>query len=87
MHFESIRSLQSNFVDSFLADEFCSTTFFGQYELTGPGANLSHRAPWAKLLTEADVLPYLGLNFVNGGQWLGTTWPNATGTSPNGSGT
>ncbi|CAM6094201.1 unnamed protein product [Calypogeia fissa] len=59
-----------------------STTFFGQYQLIGPGANLSHRAPWAKLLTDADVLPYLGLNFLNGGQWLGATWPNGTDRWP-----
>ncbi|KAL0292709.1 UNVERIFIED_CONTAM: Pectinesterase 2 [Sesamum radiatum] len=36
----------------------------------GPGADLSKRAPFAKLLSDAEVKPFISLAYIEGSKWL-----------------
>ncbi|WOK92286.1 hypothetical protein Cni_G00977 [Canna indica] len=47
-----------------------ATTYFGQYNCRGEGADLTRRVPWAKALTYEEAKPYLSKTYVNGDQWL-----------------
>ncbi|XP_024984243.1 probable pectinesterase 15 [Cynara cardunculus var. scolymus] len=44
--------------------------FFGQYECSGPGANLKYRVPYAKHLNLEQAAPYMNISFVDGKEWL-----------------
>ncbi|KAL0291812.1 UNVERIFIED_CONTAM: Pectinesterase 2 [Sesamum radiatum] len=47
-----------------------STVYFGEYRNQGPGADLSKRAPFAKLLSDAEVKPFISLSYIEGSKWL-----------------
>lgn len=47
------------------------TVTYGMYECFGPGANHSStRVPWAKEFSQAEVMPFTQLDFINGQLWL-----------------
>ncbi|GAB4836627.1 hypothetical protein Ancab_001540 [Ancistrocladus abbreviatus] len=50
--------------------EYQKTVFFGEYQCKGPGANTDKRVPFAKKLTEAQVQPYISLDFIEATKWL-----------------
>ncbi|KAK3000225.1 hypothetical protein RJ639_023844 [Escallonia herrerae] len=55
--------------DNFHPDDD-KTVFYGEYDCSGPGSDLSHRVGFAKKLGDADVKPFLSLSFVEGSKWL-----------------
>ncbi|KAF2305577.1 hypothetical protein GH714_006864 [Hevea brasiliensis] len=46
------------------------TVVFGEYECSGRGADIRGRVPWLKTFTYEEVKPFLGMQFINGDQWL-----------------
>ncbi|KAJ9153902.1 hypothetical protein P3X46_027301 [Hevea brasiliensis] len=46
------------------------TVVFGEYECSGRGAETRGRVPWLKTFSYEEVKPFLGMQFINGGQWL-----------------
>lgn len=44
--------------------------FYGEYKCSGPGANMTGRVPWTKMLTDEEAQPFLGTYFVGGDTWL-----------------
>uniref|UniRef100_A0A0A0KI78 Pectinesterase n=1 Tax=Cucumis sativus TaxID=3659 RepID=A0A0A0KI78_CUCSA len=49
---------------------FDKTVMFGEYKCSGPGAVSTGRVAYGKQLTEAEVKPYLSLEFVQSAKWL-----------------
>ncbi|XAR61446.1 Pectinesterase [Bertholletia excelsa] len=47
-----------------------SAVYYGEYQCSGPGANLSARVPWARILTDQEAQPFLGTYYVEGDSWL-----------------
>ncbi|CAH2069812.1 unnamed protein product, partial [Thlaspi arvense] len=43
---------------------------FGEYNCRGRGAERRDRVPWSKNLTQDEVKPFLGREFIYGDQWL-----------------
>ncbi|XP_075647150.1 putative pectinesterase 8 [Castanea sativa] len=46
------------------------TIFFGEYNCSGPGANMTMRLPYVLRLNDTQASPFLNLSFVDGDQWL-----------------
>ncbi|BBM98961.1 pectinesterase [Marchantia polymorpha subsp. ruderalis] len=46
------------------------TSYYAEYNCSGPGAVTSGRAPWARVLTEDEAKPFLSMDFINGKRWL-----------------
>ncbi|KAK3000226.1 hypothetical protein RJ639_023845 [Escallonia herrerae] len=44
--------------------------FYGEYDCSGPGSDVSRRVGFAKKLSDADAKPFLSLSFVEGSKWL-----------------
>ncbi|KAJ9559344.1 hypothetical protein OSB04_013958 [Centaurea solstitialis] len=44
--------------------------FFGEFENSGPGANLKNRVHYTKRLTQAQAAPYMDIAFIDGKEWL-----------------
>ncbi|KAH9786912.1 Pectinesterase [Citrus sinensis] len=44
--------------------------FYGEYKCSGPGANLTGRVPWARILTDEEAKPFIGTYYVDGDTWL-----------------
>ncbi|XP_061344490.1 probable pectinesterase 53 [Gastrolobium bilobum] len=44
--------------------------YYGEYKCSGPGANLTGRVPWARMLTDEDAKPFIGIHFIEGDTWL-----------------
>lgn len=44
--------------------------YYGEYECSGPGANISGRVRWARILTAEEAKPFLGTYFIDGDSWL-----------------
>ncbi|KAK7392210.1 hypothetical protein VNO78_20640 [Psophocarpus tetragonolobus] len=47
-----------------------SRVYYGEYKCSGPGANLAGRVPWARVLTDEEAKPFIGIQFIEGGTWL-----------------
>ncbi|RDX71052.1 putative pectinesterase 53, partial [Mucuna pruriens] len=47
-----------------------SRVYYGEYKCSGPGANLAGRVPWARVLTDQEANPFIGIQFVEGDTWL-----------------
>ncbi|KAL0734815.1 hypothetical protein Bca4012_011025 [Brassica carinata] len=47
-----------------------SKVLFGEYNCRGRGAERRGRVPWSKSLTQDEVKPFLGTEFIYGDQWL-----------------
>lgn len=48
--------------------------YYGEYKSSGPGANLTGRVPWARILTDEEAEPFLGTYYVGGDTWLVNPW-------------
>ncbi|KAL3728884.1 hypothetical protein ACJRO7_033464 [Eucalyptus globulus] len=46
------------------------TIFYGEYNCSGAGANMSLRAPYVQRLNDTQALPFLNISFIDGDQWL-----------------
>ncbi|KAK4594093.1 hypothetical protein RGQ29_017958 [Quercus rubra] len=46
------------------------TIFFGEYNCSGPGANMAMRLPYVLRLNDTQAYPFLNVSFVDGDQWL-----------------
>ncbi|KAJ6332402.1 hypothetical protein OIU76_010735 [Salix suchowensis] len=46
------------------------TVFFGEYNCSGAGANMSMRAPYVQKLSATQASPFLSVSFIDGDQWL-----------------
>ncbi|XP_023894536.1 probable pectinesterase 8 [Quercus suber] len=46
------------------------TIFFGEYNCSGPGANMTMRLPYVLRLNDTQASPFLNVSFVDGDQWL-----------------
>ncbi|XP_075646410.1 putative pectinesterase 8 [Castanea sativa] len=46
------------------------TIFFGEYNCSGPGANMNMRPPYVIRLSDTQASPFLNVSFIDGDQWL-----------------
>ncbi|KAJ8747670.1 hypothetical protein K2173_012585 [Erythroxylum novogranatense] len=46
------------------------TAVFGEYHCTGKGAHTRGRVSWRKTFTDDEIKPFLGMEFIDGDQWL-----------------
>ncbi|KAK9155316.1 hypothetical protein Sjap_002796 [Stephania japonica] len=46
------------------------TVQFGEYKCSGRGADTKGRVTWSRQLRHEEAKPYLGMNFIDGDQWL-----------------
>nr|POF05003.1 putative pectinesterase 8 [Quercus suber] len=46
------------------------TVFFGEYNCSGPGANMTMRPPYVMRLSDTQASPFLNVSFIDGDQWL-----------------
>ncbi|CAM8904410.1 unnamed protein product [Rhodiola kirilowii] len=46
------------------------TVFYGEYNCTGSGANMTMRAAYVQRLNDTDVSPFLNTSFIDGDEWL-----------------
>ncbi|KAJ4815955.1 Pectinesterase [Rhynchospora pubera] len=46
------------------------TIFYGEYKCTGPGANMTSRAPFVRKLNDTEAAPFLSTSFIDGDDWL-----------------
>ncbi|CAN6883594.1 unnamed protein product [Brassica oleracea] len=47
-----------------------ATIFYGEYNCSGPGANISKRAQYVQKLNETQVAQFINMTFIDGDQWL-----------------
>lgn len=48
------------------------TIFYGEYNCSGPGANVNARVPYVQRLNDTQAFPFLNTSFIDGDQWLET---------------
>ncbi|KAJ4977398.1 hypothetical protein NE237_002504 [Protea cynaroides] len=46
------------------------TVFYGEYNCSGTGANMTMRVPYAQRLNDTVASPFLNTSFIDGDQWL-----------------
>lgn len=63
-HANIIKNLLSLFVYK------CRTVYYGEYKCSGPGSNLSKRAPWARMLRDEEAQLFIGIDYIQGDTWL-----------------
>ncbi|KAF5177144.1 Pectinesterase/pectinesterase inhibitor [Thalictrum thalictroides] len=49
------------------------TLYYGEFENSGPGANVSGRVPWSNQIPKEHVLVYSVQNFIQGNDWIPTS--------------
>ncbi|KAL5977594.1 putative pectinesterase 8 [Asimina triloba] len=49
---------------------FDGTVFYGEYNCSGAGANISMRVPYLQKLTDAQASAFLNISYIDGDQWL-----------------
>ncbi|CAF2312936.1 unnamed protein product [Brassica napus] len=47
-----------------------ATIFYGEYNCSGPGANISKRAQYVQKLNETQVAQFINMTIIDGDQWL-----------------
>ncbi|KAK4738042.1 hypothetical protein R3W88_001739 [Solanum pinnatisectum] len=47
-----------------------SRVYYGEYRCSGPGANMTGRVPWARILNDEEAMPFIGTYYVDGNSWL-----------------
>ncbi|KAL0654541.1 hypothetical protein Bca4012_097232 [Brassica carinata] len=47
-----------------------ATIFYGEYNCSGPGADVSKRAPYVQKLNDTQVAQFINMTFIDGDQWL-----------------
>lgn len=50
--------------------QMCRTIFYGEYNNSGAGANLTLRAPYVQRLNDSQASLFLNMSFIEGDQWL-----------------
>ncbi|KAL2927866.1 Pectinesterase 2 [Bienertia sinuspersici] len=50
--------------------QFQKTVYFGEYRNSGPGASPSKRVSYSKHLTEAEVKPFISMEYIDAAKWL-----------------
>jgi hypothetical protein len=58
------------FVVLMIAIKKCRTVFYGEYNCSGSGANMTMRASYVQRLNDTQALPFLNVSFIEGDQWL-----------------
>ncbi|KAH7578206.1 hypothetical protein JRO89_XS01G0353500 [Xanthoceras sorbifolium] len=56
--------------------------FYGEYKCSGPGANLTGRVPWTRILTDEEAMPFIGTYYVDGDTWLISPYKNWITSEP-----
>ncbi|KAE9584216.1 putative pectinesterase [Lupinus albus] len=46
------------------------TLYYGEFENSGPGSDLSQRVPWSNKVPSEHVLAYSAQNFIQGNTWI-----------------
>ncbi|KAK7247561.1 hypothetical protein RIF29_42446 [Crotalaria pallida] len=46
------------------------TLYYGEFENSGPGSDLSQRVPWSSKIPAEHVLTYSAQNFIQGNEWI-----------------
>ncbi|KAJ6921736.1 pectinesterase 8-like [Populus alba x Populus x berolinensis] len=46
------------------------TVFYGEYNCSGAGANMTVRAPYVQKLNDTQASLFLSVSFIDGDQWL-----------------
>ncbi|KAL5700757.1 pectinesterase [Ranunculus cassubicifolius] len=46
------------------------SVYYGEYKCSGPGADISRRVSWARMLNDTEAQPFLGTYYVDGDTWL-----------------
>ncbi|XP_047325970.1 putative pectinesterase 63 [Impatiens glandulifera] len=46
------------------------TVYYGEYKGTGPGSDMTSRVGFTKHLSDAEISPYMKLNFLEASKWL-----------------
>lgn len=49
---------------------FYRTVYYGEYDCSGPGANLSMRAAYVQKLNDTEASVFLNVSFIDADQWL-----------------
>ncbi|KAK4782160.1 hypothetical protein SAY86_016262 [Trapa natans] len=47
-----------------------SRVYYGEYKCSGPGANMTGRVTWARVLSDEEAKPFIGTHYVDGESWL-----------------
>ncbi|XP_049382781.1 probable pectinesterase 53 [Solanum stenotomum] len=47
-----------------------SRVYYGEYRCSGPGANMTGRVPWARILNDEEAMPFIETYYVDGNSWL-----------------
>lgn len=53
-----------------IAKKYCRTLFYGEYNCSGSGANMSMRASYVQRLNDTQASPFLNVSFIEADQWL-----------------
>ena len=48
----------------------CRTSFYGEYQCSGPGADAKNRVAWSYQLTASQAAPFETISFIDGDSWL-----------------
>ncbi|PON66052.1 Pectinesterase, Tyr active site [Parasponia andersonii] len=46
------------------------SVYYGEYKCSGPGATTSSRVKYSKVLSDAEVRPFLSMTYIQGNKWL-----------------
>lgn len=46
------------------------TVYYGQYQCSGPGSDVSQRVEWSHELSDAEAQYFLQLSWIDGQSWL-----------------
>ncbi|XP_047308338.1 probable pectinesterase 53 [Impatiens glandulifera] len=47
-----------------------SRVYYGEYQCSGPGSNMTGRVTWAHILTDEEAQPFLDTYFISGDSWI-----------------
>ena len=48
----------------------CRTSFYGEYQCSGPGANAKNRVTWSYQLTASQAAPFESISYIDGESWI-----------------
>ncbi|RAL48863.1 hypothetical protein DM860_001183 [Cuscuta australis] len=58
-----------------LFSTYIRTVYFGEFDCSGPGANMTYRVPYAREMKQTEADPYLTTSYVDGDDWLLNSLP------------
>ncbi|KAM3250324.1 pectinesterase [Capsicum chacoense] len=75
--------IMSSFLDEFIDPEGWvewngnkEDIYFGEYNNSGPGANITGRVNWTRILSESDASNFTARKFLDGHKWIPSKIPN-----------